>query len=102
MSQQLINRSPDLKRLRDEGYNLEIRSGWLLLKDVPYVNSGTVVKHGILVAKLTLAGDITARPDDHVAHFVGEHPCREDGQEIAQIKNQSARRSLDEGVVIDQ
>jgi hypothetical protein len=101
MSQQLINRSADLKRLRDEGYDLEVRSGLLLLKDVPYVNSSRQVKRGILVAKLMLAGDVTTRPDDHVMHFVGDHPCREDGVEIAQIKNQSARRSLGDGVMID-
>ncbi len=39
MSRQLISRSPDLQRLEDEGYDLEIRSGYLLVKDVPYVNS---------------------------------------------------------------
>ena len=39
MSQRPISRSRDLKRLRDEGYDLEIRSGYLLAKDVPYVNS---------------------------------------------------------------
>jgi hypothetical protein len=101
MSQRLISRSPDLKQLRDEGYDLEIRSGYLLAKDVPYVNATKEVKRGTLVFKLTLAGDVTAAPDDHVAHFAGEHPCREDGKEIAQIKNQSSKRTLAEGVVVD-
>lgn len=101
MSQKLISRSPDLKRLRDEGYDLEIRSGYLLVKDVPYVNSGKEVKRGTLVSKLMLAGDMTVRPDDHVAHFMGEHPCREDGKEIDQIKNASTRRELARDVVVD-
>ena len=101
MSQQLISLSPDLKKLRDEGYDLEIRSGFLLVKDVPYVNSSRQVKRGTLVSALTLAGDVTAKPGDHVAHFIGEHPCRDDGMEIDQIKNQSARQTLAEGVVID-
>ena len=56
MSQQLISRSADLKRLREEGYDLEIRTGYLLVKDVPYVNSRKEVKRGILVSKLTLGG----------------------------------------------
>src|SRR5437016_46394 len=38
MSYRPINRSPDLKRLRDEGYDLAIRSGFLLVKDIPYQN----------------------------------------------------------------
>jgi ThiF family len=100
MSHQLINRSPDLKRLQDEGYDLEIRSGFLLVKDVPYVNSRREVKRGILVSKLILAGDVTTRPDDHVAYFAGDHPCRADGTEIEQIKNASGERALADGVVI--
>jgi hypothetical protein len=90
-----------LKRLRDEGFNLEIRGGHLLVKDVPYVNSKKEVRCGILVLKLDLAGDVTTRPGDHVAHFIGEHPCDENGNELERIKNASNRRELDEGVVID-
>ena len=35
MSQQPISLSPDLQRLRDEGLDLEIKSGYLLVKNVP-------------------------------------------------------------------
>jgi molybdopterin/thiamine biosynthesis adenylyltransferase len=101
MSHTRINRSPDLKRLRDEGYDLEIRSGYLLVKDVPYVNASKEVKRGTLVSELTLAGDVTAPPNTHVASFVGDYPCNEDGTPIEQIRNQSGRNTLAEGVVID-
>jgi hypothetical protein len=101
MSQRPINRSADLKRLRDEGYHLEIRSGCLLVKDVPYVNSGKEVKRGVLVIKLVLAGDQTGLPDTHVAYFSGDHPCNEDGSEIAKIKHGSNAHSLTEGVVVN-
>ena len=100
MSQRPISRSADLKKLRDEGYDLEIRSGCLLVKDVPYVNSRKEVKRGILVMKLVLADDATGHPDDHVAYFSGDHPCFEDGSEIAKIKHGSGERSLADGVVI--
>jgi hypothetical protein len=101
MLHQLINRSPDLKKLRDEGYDVEILSGHLLVKDVPYVNARREVKRGILVSTLTLAGDVTTTPDNHVAYFVGDHPCRSDGTEIGQIKNASDRKVLAEGLVVD-
>jgi hypothetical protein len=101
MSEQLISRSPDLKRLRDEGYDLEIRGGYLLVKGIPYVNSRKEVARGILVSRLVLAGDVTARPDDHVAHFAGDHPCRADGTEIEKIKNASNRQTLADGVEVD-
>jgi hypothetical protein len=100
MSQRPISRSSDLKKLRDEGYDLEIRSGCLLVKDVPYVNSRKEVRRGILVMKLVLAGDVTSHPDDHVAYFTGDHPCNADGTEIAKIKHSSGERSLADGVVI--
>ena len=85
MSRQLISRSWDLQKLQNEGYELEVRSGLLLVKGIPYVNSRKEVKRGTLVSKLVLAGDKTAPPDDHVAYFAGEHPCNVDGTEIAGI-----------------
>ena len=74
MSQPLISRSPDLKQLRDEGYDIEIRSTYLLIKTVPYVNSSKEIKFGTLVSDLSLAGDVTTTPSDHVMRFAGDYP----------------------------
>jgi hypothetical protein len=43
MSRRLIVRNPDLLRLQNDGYDLLVRGGYLLIKDVPYVaiHSGT-------------------------------------------------------------
>lgn len=100
MSQQLINRSSDLKRLRDEGYDVEVRSNYLLIKNVPYVNSSKEIKFGMLVSELTLAGDVTTTPSTHVAMFSGDHPCNKDGSEIFKIKHQSAQQQLDHDLVV--
>ncbi|HPO87560.1 MAG TPA: ThiF family adenylyltransferase [Candidatus Hydrogenedentes bacterium] len=101
MSQQLINRSSDLKRLRDEGYDVEVRANHLVIKNVPYVNSSKEIKFGLLVSELTLAGDITTAPNTHVAMFSGEHPCHKDGSELIQIKHASNRQQLGDGLVVD-
>lgn len=101
MSSQPISRSPDLARLREEGFHLEVRPGFLLVHDVPYVNARREVRRGTLVTKLTLAGDRTGRPDDHVAYFIGDHPCDAAGQEITQIKNASARQQVAPDLLID-
>jgi|SRR5579863_904023 len=101
MSRRLISHSPDLKKLCDEGYDVEIRAGHLLVKDVPYVNARREVKRGILVSTLTLAGDVTTTPDNHVAYFVGDHPCRSDGTEIDQIKHPSGGKALADGLVVN-
>lgn len=87
MSQPRISRSPDLKKLQDEGYDVEIRSGYLLIKDVPYVNANKEVTLGTLVSTLTLAGDITTTPDTHVAMFAGAYPCDKDGTELEKIRH---------------
>src|SRR6267154_4319227 len=94
MSQELISRNDDLKKLRDEGYEIEIRSTYLLVRNVPYVNSQKEVKRGILISALQLAGDKTVRPSDHVALFSGDHPCNQNGAEISQIKHSSSNQSL--------
>lgn len=100
MSQQLINRSFDLQRMRDEGYDIEIISSYLLVKNVPYVNSNKEIKLGTLVSELTLAGDITTTPKTHVAYFAGEYPCNKDGSPINKIKHGSATQQLAQNLVV--
>jgi len=99
MSHALICRSPDLKRLRDEGYEVEVRAGHLLVHSVPYVTSKREVAKGILASELTLAGDVTAPPRSHVAYFVGSHPCTRDGVVISAIKHGSNPKDLGEGLM---
>jgi hypothetical protein len=101
MSHKLISRSHDLKQLRDEGYDIEVKSNFLLIKNVPYVNKKKEIKLGILVSELSLAGDATTRPNTHVAHFVGDYPCNKDGTEIFKIKHQSETKTLDKDLVVN-
>lgn len=99
MSHRLINLSPDLKKLRDEGYEIEIKHAHLLLNGIPYLNSKKEIKKGTLVSELTVAGDKAGSPKNHVVHFIGEYPCNKDGSEITQIKHTSVNQKLAEGIV---
>jgi hypothetical protein len=99
MSQELINRSPDLKRLQDEGYEIEVKSGYALVHYVPYVNSNREVRFGTLVSNLTLAGDKTTIPDTHVIHFHGDHPCNINGTIITGIQHSSTNQQLADGII---
>lgn len=101
MSQQLIARNPDLQRLRNEGYHLEVRGGYLLVKDVPYVDAWREVKRGTLIVKLDLNGDVTQSPSSHVAMWTGEHPCHHTGKKITAIENGSAAQDLGDGIRAD-
>jgi hypothetical protein len=99
MSHKLISHSPDLKKLVDEGFEVEVRAGYLLIHHVPYVNSGREIRYGTLASDLATAGERTGPPRPHLAYFVGEHPCNTDGSEIAQIKHGTVNIDLGGGLV---
>jgi len=99
MSQKPISLSPDLKRLRDEGYFIQIVGGFLVMREVPYVNAQRQIRRGTLISSLTMAGDVTRAPDTHVAFFDGEYPCRADGTRIHQISHQSGHLPLGNGMI---
>ena len=101
MSHSLIDRSADLKALEVGGYEVELRSGYLLLKDIPYVTKKGTIKRGTLVSELTLAGDVTARPNTHVVMFAGDMPCDREGRPLTQIRHSDVRKDLGGGLVVD-
>lgn len=101
MRPQLINHSPDLFQLWEEGLSLEIRDGYLLVHDVPFVNSRKAIDYGTLVSTLNLAGDRTTTPDTHVAFFIGGIPCDKEGNPIQSIINSITPQALSGGIVIN-
>lgn len=100
MSSTLIDRSTDLQRLRGAGYNIGISdAGFLLVRDVLYVNERREIATGTLVSNLDLAGDITVQPQDHTAKFIGEYPCDAAGKPLAALKHQSGSYAVGNGLV---
>lgn len=101
MSQQLISRSPDLRQLQDEGLEICIQEGYLLIHGIPYVNANKEITHGTLVSNLELSGDRTATPRNHVVSFAGSHPCHKDGVEIEQVRHQVATQNVTSDLTIE-
>ena len=97
MSPELISRRADLQRLVEEGYELEVRSGYLVLHRVPYVTSERTVKYGQLVCPITETGP----PPDHTMSFAGEYPCDDAGAPIEALRHSSNRQELAEGLWVD-
>ena len=85
----------------DDGYEIDVRSGLLVISNVPYVNAHKQVRRGTLVSTLDLAGDVTTTPSTHVAMFAGEYPCDRMGDELEKIRHQSKRKMICDGFVID-
>lgn len=101
MSPQLISRSADLQRLKDEGFEIEVSSGYLILHNIPYVNDKKEIKYGALVSELSLAGDVTTTPSTHVLMFAGEHPCDKDGRPLTKIVHSTERKRIRDSLVTE-
>jgi len=101
MSQRLVDLNPDLRRLRDVGYSVDVweREGYLVVRDVPYVTSEMKVSQGVLISELTLNGDITGRPSTHVIHFAGDFPCYHTGRPLEPLRHQSSSQPIGRGLV---
>jgi len=105
MSQQLIVHSPDLKRLQDEGYEIEATSGgYLIAHHIPYVNKERMVKYGKLIVQLTMNSNVAKYQKNcsrHVINFMGEYPCNKDGSEISAIRHGNPNTPLGNGIVMN-
>ena len=97
----LVDHSPDLKRLRDEGYEIQINGTHILITNIPYVNSDKDIKFGTILSELTIAGQQAGRPKNHVVFFIGEQPCHKDGTEITALVHGKNKIKLADGIEID-
>lgn len=99
MSRSLISHSKDLRRLRDEGYEVEVRFNYLLVHSVPYLDAQGNLALGVLCSELTLASPLqTAAPSTHVAHFIGTYPHNADGGRITALEHSSGPFQWAEGL----
>jgi hypothetical protein len=100
MQHQLISLSPDLKQIRDEGYEIEINGGYICIHHIPYLNSNKEIIYGTLVTSLNLATPTLAgAPHDHTMYFCGEQPCHFTGQPMTEIINGQQNQPLVGGLV---
>lgn len=101
MSRRPIAHSPDLARLLAEGYAIAIRSGYLVVSNIPYVNADRCIRSGTLITSLTLVNNLTGPPADHTIYFAGDYPCNAAGEPIEAIRNNSTAVTLAEGLAAD-
>ncbi|MBN9326704.1 MAG: hypothetical protein BGO38_01275 [Cellulomonas sp. 73-145] len=101
MSPSLVSRNADLKRLRDEGFEIQVKDNHLLLLHVPYVTPARIVAYGTLVSTLNLNGDAVMTPDTHVVYFHGERPSRADGAVVPNLLHSSGTTRLTEAITVD-
>lgn len=82
---EVINLNSDLKRLQDEGYELEVKEGCAIIRNVPYLDSSQKVQKGILVSPLAMSGDRVKYNGVHTIYFQGSVPYRKNGEKLSAI-----------------
>jgi hypothetical protein len=98
MSHKLIDLNEPLRKLRDEGFNVDIHAANLVVRDVPHVNEKQEVCRGVLVSSLNMNGDIVNQPSDHTIKFAGDYPCTSDGKPIDGIRHGNAAVRISESL----
>jgi predicted ThiF/HesA family dinucleotide-utilizing enzyme len=101
MSLKQIALNPDIRRLVDDGYEVEIRNGYLLVHSVPYVNSQRNVMLGTIITDLTINADELLPQKDHQVWFCGEYPCHSNGSPIEAIRHTSETRLIVDDVMVN-
>jgi hypothetical protein len=79
----LLVRDPDLARLLDDGYDVVVHAGHIIVRHIPYVTENRTVEHGFLAYPVTVSGDRLVSGTDHRIWFSGSTPCDEYGRPLA-------------------
>ena len=101
MPHQLKNHSPDLQRLVAEGYELEERSGYLVVRSIPYLSANKAIRWGTIITDLDTSGGTTAPPKSHTVYFIGEMPHSLEGHPVPLGKPTLKNRDLGHGLIVD-
>ena len=85
MFHQLVSHNEDLRRMMEKGYAFSIDGGYLIVRDIPYLNAQKELQWGAFVAKLEFIDKLTVTQDDHQIWFTGSVPRGLDGKLIPNL-----------------
>jgi hypothetical protein len=81
----LVSHNDDLRRLVEKGYAVAVDSGYLVIRDIPYLDVQKQLRWGAFAAKLEFVDKLTAKQDDHQIWFAGSVPHGLDGKPIPNL-----------------
>lgn len=103
MSSRQIDPNASFERLREEGFEVEIRDQHLLVHSIPFVTAQKVVRYGTLACLYLKQGEQIVPPngpgDNHQVWWTEEYPCYPDGTELA-LGSEAGARELLPGVTV--
>ncbi len=99
MFHQLVNHNDDLRRLVEKGYAVAIDGGYLVIREIPYLDAQKQLQWGAFVAKLEFVDKLTVKQDDHQIWFAGSVPHGLDGNPISNLADRLTTLALGQASV---
>jgi len=96
MFQKLVSRNDDIRRLVEKGYAVAFDSGYLIVRDIPYLDAERNLQAGAIVAKLVFVDQERVTQSDHQIFFAGSVPHGLDGKPIPNLGGGAASLPLGE------
>lgn len=96
MFQKLVSHNDDLRRLVEKGCAVAFDSNYLVIRDIPYLDSERNLHIGAIVTKLVFVDDERVRQEDHQVFFAGSVPHGLNGQPIPNLAGGPTSLALSE------
>ena len=82
---ELANHNDDIRRLLEKGYALRADGGYLVVRDIPYLDSQLALQVGAFVTKLVAVDKVRIKQENHQVFFAGSAPYGLDGKPIENL-----------------
>jgi hypothetical protein len=97
VSNALVSRNPDIKRLVEKGCAVAFDDlSYLIVRDIPYLDSERRLQVGAIVSKFVDAGQDRIVQEDHQIFFAGSVPHDEEGKPLPNLGGGPATLALSE------
>lgn len=77
--------NPDLQHLVDDGYEISVEAGYLIVHGVPYVSKNRTIEYGALLTAYAESNGVPGPIADHTVFFTGSVPYRDDGTSLEMV-----------------
>ena len=96
MFHQLVNHNEDLRRLVEKGYAVAFDSNYLIVRDIPYLDSDGKLQIGAIVTKLEFIDQERVTQTDHQCFSPGLFLMALDGKPIPNLGGGPTQLALSE------
>ena len=94
MFHELASHNDDIKCLLEMGYAITEDHGYLVIRDIPYLDNNGQNQTGVIVTKLVDVDGKKVKQDDHQVFFAGSDPYQVDGTPINGLAGRPAQLAL--------